>query len=66
MTSTGQTPAKKTNPIVIILIVVVVLVCVCCCAMVAALYFGGDALINWAQTNLNMDLSTFNLSNFGQ
>jgi len=66
MTSTGPTPAKKTNPIVIILVTAVVVVCLCCCALVAAMYFGGDALITWAKANLNLDLSTFDFSNFGQ
>jgi hypothetical protein len=66
MTSTGQVPAKKTNPIVIILIIVVVLVCLCCCGLIAGLYFGGDALINWVQQNLNLDISQLNISNLGQ
>jgi hypothetical protein len=55
MEPTGQTPAKKRNPVVVILIVALVLVCLCCCGVFVGLYLGGDAVLNWVKANLNID-----------
>jgi hypothetical protein len=58
MESTGQTPAKKRNPVVVILIVALVLVCLCCCGLIVAGYLSGDTLLNWIKTNTNFDIKS--------
>lgn len=58
MEPTGQTPAKKRNPVVVVLIIVIVLVCLCCCGVIVAGYFGGDAILNWLKTNANFDIKS--------